>query len=200
MHRFAALAGAAALLLAMAAPSLAAPTDAKIRLALRASGLTKPVYVTSAHDSSGRLFIVEQTGRIKIYKSGKVLATPFLSIAGQVSGAQEQGLLGLAFHPSFTTNHKLYVDFTDLNGDTVIREYRVSSTNPNVVATSTARTILKIAQPYDNHNGGMLAFGPDGYLYIGMGDGGSGGDPGNRAQSIYTKLGKILRIDVNGTT
>jgi glucose/arabinose dehydrogenase len=178
----------------------AAPTDAHIRLALRASGLTKPTFATSAHDSTGRLFVVEQTGRIKIYQSGKVLSTPFLNIASQVSGGNEQGLLGLAFHPSFKTNHKLYVDFTDVNGNTVIREYRVSSTNPNVVATSTARTILRISQPYDNHNGGMLAFGADGYLYIGMGDGGSGGDPGNRAQSIYNKLGKILRIDVNGTT
>lgn len=188
------------LLASSGSTSLAAPTDAHIRLALRASGLSSPVFATSARDGTGRLFIVEQTGRIRIYRNGAVLSTPFLSIASQVSGGFEQGLLGLAFHPSFKTNHKLYVDFTDLNGDTVIREYRVSSTNSNVVATSTARTILKVAQPYDNHNGGMLAFGPDGYLYIGLGDGGSGGDPGNRAQNKDSLLGKILRIDVNGTT
>jgi glucose/arabinose dehydrogenase len=201
VHRVAALA-AAAMLFATGAGAASAtdPTAAHIRLALRSSGLTKPVYVTSAHDGTGRLFIVEQTGRIKIYKSGQVLSTPFLSLAGKVTGGQEQGLLGLAFSPNYATNHKLYVDFTDLNGNTVIREYRASSTNSNVVATSTARTLLTISQPYANHNGGMLAFGPDGYLYIGMGDGGSAGDPGNRAQSIYTKLGKILRIDVNGTT
>jgi glucose/arabinose dehydrogenase len=200
IRRIAALSAAAALLALTASTSIAAPTDAHIKLAIRASGLTKPVFVTSAHDDTGRLFIVEQTGRIKIYKNGQILSTPFLNIAGQVSGGYEQGLLGLAFHPSFKTNHKLYVNFTDVNGNTVIREYRVSSTNSNVVATSTARTILRITQPYDNHNGGMLAFGPDGYLYIGMGDGGSGGDPGNRAQNTGVLLGKILRININGST
>ena len=178
----------------------AAPTDAKIRLSLRASGLSKPVFVTSARDATGRLFIVEQTGRIRIWKDNQLYSTPFLSIGSQVSKGGEQGLLGLAFHPSFKTNRKLYVNFTDLNGATVIREYKVSSTNPNVVATSTARTILKISQPYANHNGGSLAFGPDGYLYIGMGDGGSGGDPGNRAQNKDSLLGKMLRINVNSTT
>ena len=178
----------------------AAPTDARIRVALLASGLSKPVFVTSARDGTGRLFIVEQTGTIRIFRNGALLPTPFLSIGSQVSKGGEQGLLGLAFSPGFTTNRKLYVNFTDVNGDTVIRQYRTSSTNPNAVATSSAITILKIAQPYDNHNGGMLAFGRDGYLYIGMGDGGSGGDPGNRAQSTGTLLGKMLRINVNGTT
>jgi glucose/arabinose dehydrogenase len=178
----------------------AAPADAKIRLVLRASGLSNPVYVASARDGTGRLFIVEQSGRIRIYKDGRILSTPFLSITSQVSRGYEQGLLGLAFHPSFKTNRKLYVNFTNADGDTIIREYRASSTNPNVVATSTARHILKIAQPYDNHNGGMLAFGPDGYLYIGAGDGGSGGDPGNRAQRTDTLLGKMLRIGINSST
>jgi glucose/arabinose dehydrogenase len=178
----------------------AAPGDAHIKLTLRASGLTKPVFVTSARDGSGRLFIVEQTGRIKIYKNGHVLGTPFLNIAGTVSGGNEQGLLGLAFHPNFKTNRKLYVNFTNLNGTTVVREYRVSTSNPNVVDPSTKRLILKVSQPYENHNGGMLAFGPDGFLYIGMGDGGGTGDPGARAQNTGTLLGKMLRIDVNGTT
>ena len=180
--------------------TLGGPTSAKVNLSLRASGLSRPVAVVSARDSTGRLFIVEQGGRIRIYKDGKILTTSFLSITSQVSKGGEQGLLGLAFHPSFKTNRKLYVNFTDVNGDTVIREYRVSSTNANVVATSTARTILKISQPYDNHNGGTLAFGTDGYLYIGMGDGGSGGDPGNRAQNKDSLLGKMLRINVNSTT
>jgi glucose/arabinose dehydrogenase len=177
--------------------SQAAPTDAHIQLVLRASNLSNPVFVTSARDGTGRLFIVEQTGKIKIYVNGAVQSTPFLSIGSQVSKGYEQGLLGLAFHPNFTSNRKLYVNFTDVNGDTVVREYKASSTNPNVVSTSTARTILKVYQPYDNHNGGMLAFGPDGYLYIGMGDGGDGGDPGNRAQRKNTLLGKMLRINVN---
>ena len=177
-----------------------APTSARVQLSLRASGLSKPIFVTSARDATGRLFIVEQGGRIKVWKDYATYATPFLNISTQVSKGGEQGLLGLAFHPSFKTNRKLYVNFTDLNGDTVIREYRVSSTNPNIVSTSTARTIIKIAQPYDNHNGGTIAFGSDGYLYIGMGDGGSGGDPGNRAQNKDSLLGKMLRINVNSTT
>lgn len=199
LRRIVALGMAAALLAAMAAPSLAVVAGSPIKLALRASGLSDPVFVTSAHDGTGRLFIVEQTGKIRIYVNGAVLATPFLSIGSQVRLGAEQGLLGLAFHPNYKSNRKLYVNFTDVNGNTVVREYRASSTNRNVVATSTARTILKVTQPYANHNGGMLAFGPDGYLYIGLGDGGSGGDPGNRAQNKDTLLGKILRIDVNRT-
>jgi len=129
-----------------------------------------------------------------------VLSTPFLNISGSVSKGSEQGLLGLAFHPSFKTNRKLYVNFTRNDGDTVIREYRVSASNPNVVDTSTKRRILIVAQPYSNHNGGGIAFGPDGYLYIGMGDGGGAGDPQNRARNLGTLLGKMLRIDVNGTS
>lgn len=199
VRRFGALAMAAAFLATAAAPSAGVVAGPQIRLALRASGLSNPDFVTSARDGTGRLFVVEQTGKIKIYVNGAVLATPFLSIGSQVSKGYEQGLLGLAFHPNYTSNRKLYVNFTDVNGDTVIREYRASSTNPNVVATSTARTILKVGQPYANHNGGMLAFGPDGYLYIGLGDGGSSGDPGNRAQNKDTLLGKILRIDINHT-
>jgi glucose/arabinose dehydrogenase len=156
--------------------------------------------VTSARDGTGRLFIVEKTGKILIYQNGKVLARPFLDLSGSVSSGPEQGLLGLAFHPKFRTNRKLYVDYTNRSGNTVIREYRVSASNPNVVATSTARRILHVNQPYANHNGGMIAFGPDRYLYIGLGDGGSGGDPGNRAQDKTTLLGKILRINVNGST
>jgi glucose/arabinose dehydrogenase len=179
--------------------ALAAPTDAHIKLRLIASHLSRPVYATSANDGTGRIFIVEKTGKIKILQNGVVRSTPFLNISSEVSKGSEQGLLGLAFHPGFKTNHKLYVNFTNLAGNTIIREYRVSSSNPNVVATSTKRKILGIAQPFANHNGGMLAFGPDGYLYIGMGDGGDAGDPGNRAQSTSELLGKMLRIDINHT-
>jgi glucose/arabinose dehydrogenase len=184
----------------IATTAAAAPSDARIKLSLRTAGLSDPVFVTSARDGTDRMFIVEQTGRIRIYVNGAVRSTPFLSIGTSISNGSEQGLLGLAFHPSFKTNHKLYINYTNTAGDTVIREYRTSSSNPNVVDKSTGRTILKIDQPYANHNGGMLAFGRDGYLYIGMGDGGDGGDPQDRAQNVNSLLGKLLRIDVNHST
>jgi glucose/arabinose dehydrogenase len=177
----------------------AAPGAGTIRLQ-KVVDLPSPVLAIGAGDGSGRLFVVLKGGRIRIVKNGTLLATPFLDLSGSVSKGGEQGLLGLAFHPDFKTNRKLYVNFTNRSGDTVIREYKASASNPNVVATGTARTILKIGQPYANHNGGMIAFGPGGYLFIGMGDGGDGGDPGNRAQRIDTLLGKMLRINVNGST
>jgi glucose/arabinose dehydrogenase len=183
-----------------AAPVVAAPRAAAIRLHRVATGLSSPVFVTSAPDGTGRLFIVEKTGTIRIYRNAHVLAAPFLDISAAVSHGSEQGLLGLAFHPDFATNHRLFVDFTNRSGNTVVREYRVSRSRPNRVDAATGRTILRINQPYSNHNGGMLAFGPDGDLYISAGDGGSAGDPGNRAQSISSLLGKILRIDVNRTS
>ncbi len=178
----------------------AAPSSGTIKLTQVATGLSSPVLITSARDGSGRMFIVEKTGTIRVLKAGKVLATPLINLGGSVSGGSEQGLLGLAFHPHFRTNRKFYVDYTNRSGDTVIREYRVSTANPDRVQSGSGRTILRISQPYANHNGGGIAFGPDGYLYIGTGDGGSGGDPGNRAQSKDLLLGKLLRIDVNGTT
>ena len=180
-----------------ATPSL---TSSSIKLTLVESGLNDPVFITSAKDGTPRTFIVEKGGRILVRRSGTILATPLLDISGSVSTGSEQGLLGLAFHPSFKTNRKFYVNYTNTSGDTVIREYKTSSTDPDRVQAGSGRTILRISQPYPNHNGGMLAFGPGGYLYIGMGDGGSANDPGNRAQSLSTLLGKVLRIDVNGTT
>ena len=184
------------------APRAAAPAAVAtgIALSLVASGLSNPVFVTESPDSSGRLFIVEKTGRIRILAGGSVLATPFFDIHTSVSQGTEQGLLGLAFHPAFATNRKFYVNYTNLSGTSVVSEYRASTTNPNVVDKSTGRVILSVKQPYANHNGGNLAFGKDGYLYIGFGDGGSSGDPGNRAQSLTTLLGKMLRIDITGTT
>jgi glucose/arabinose dehydrogenase len=182
--------------------SRAVTTAAAFRLTLTPfkSGFTSPVFLTSAHDGSGRLFVVEKDGRIKVIQAdGTVLTTPLLDLSGRVSTGSEQGLLGLAFHPGFRTNGKFYVDFTNLAGDTVINEYRLSPPSSNRV-TLAGRRVISIAQPYANHNGGDIAFGPDGFLYIGMGDGGSGGDPGNRAQSLNTLLGKILRINVNGRT
>jgi len=160
------------------------------------SGFVNPVLVTNAGDGSGRLFVVEQAGRIRIISGGTVLPTPFLDLRGSITSGGERGLLGLAFHPNFALHPYIYVDFTDRNGNTAISRYRVSS-NPNVVDRASGGRILTIGQPYPNHNGGNIAFGPDGYLYIGMGDGGSAGDPGNRAQNLNTLLGKMLRIDVD---
>jgi glucose/arabinose dehydrogenase len=182
----------------MATP--AAPSASSIKLTKVAGGLSKPVFITSARDGTGRLFIVEKTGTIRVLSGGSVLSTPLINLSGSVSSGSEQGLLGLAFHPNFKANRKFYIDYTNRYGNTVIREYKVSASNPNRVQKGSGRTILKIKQPYSNHNGGMIAFGPDGYLYIGTGDGGSGGDPGNRAQRKNTLLGKLLRINVNGTT
>ena len=161
------------------------------------TGFSSPVEITHAGDS--RLFVVEQTGRIKILNSnGSVNATPFLNISSLIStNAFERGLLGLAFHPNYATNGFFFVNYTNTAGNTVIARYSVSA-NPNV-ANTTGTILLTVNQPFDNHNGGSLKFGPDGYLYIGMGDGGSGGDPGNRAQNINENLGKMLRIDVNST-
>jgi glucose/arabinose dehydrogenase len=164
------------------------------------SGFSKPIFMTSAHDGSRRLFVAEQGGKIKVIAAnGSVLSTPLLDISSKVSNGGEQGLLGLAFHPHFKTNGKFYVDYTNLAGDTVIREYRLSPPSSNHV-TTTGRRVLTIDQPFSNHNGGSLAFGADGFLYIAMGDGGGGGDPGNRAQNLSSLLGKILRINVNGHT
>ena len=182
------------------APSVTAAASFTLTLTPFKSGFASPVFMTSAHDGSRRLFVVEKGGRIKVITAaGNVLATPLLDISGRVSKGSEQGLLGLAFHPSFRTNGKFYVDYTNLAGDTVISEYRLSPPSSNHV-TLAGRRVLTISQPYPNHNGGDIAFGPDGFLYIGMGDGGSGGDPGNRAQSLTSLLGKILRINVNGRT
>jgi glucose/arabinose dehydrogenase len=180
----------------------AAVVPARIHLGLArvATGLSRPLLVTDAGDGSGRLFVVEQTGAIRIVKAGKLLARPFLDLGAAVSGGNEQGLLGLAFHPSYATNGKLYVSYTDRGGTSVIREYRVSAANPDRVDGSSGRTILRLRQPYANHNGGNIAFGPDGDLYIGFGDGGSAGDPGNRAQNLGSLFGKLLRIDVDRRT
>jgi uncharacterized repeat protein (TIGR01451 family) len=164
-----------------------------------ATGLSMPVQVNHAGDGSGRLFIVEQTGKIRIVKNGVVLSTPFLDLSGLISCCGERGLLGLAFHPNYESNGYFYVDYTrGSDGATVIARYKVSTANPDVANSSSAMQILTIAQPYSNHNGGQLLFGPDGYLYIGMGDGGSGGDPLNNAQNINTLLGAMLRLNVDG--
>jgi glucose/arabinose dehydrogenase len=162
------------------------------------SDLDSPVAITHAGDGTGRLFITLQVGKILVYNGQQLLPTPFLDIGSLISTGGELGLLGLAFHPNYSANGFLYVDYTDLNGDTVIARYRVSA-DPNVVNTTSAVILLTIPQPFSNHNGGQLQFGPDGYLYIGMGDGGGAGDQhgqiGN-GQDPQALLGKMLRIDV----
>ncbi len=160
-----------------------------------ASGFSSPVQVTHANDSSGRMFVVEQTGRIKIIHSDRTV-TLFLDISSRLTSGGERGLLGLAFHPDYATNGYFYIDYTNLAGNTVVARFS-TSTDANVANPNSELILFTVDQPYSNHNGGQVLFGPDGYLYISLGDGGSGGDPQNNAQNLSTPLGKILRIDVN---
>lgn len=162
-----------------------------------ATGFDSPVEITNAGDS--RLFVVQKGGLIRILNSnGTVNTTPFLNLSTLISSDGERGLLGLAFHPNYTINGYFFVNYTNTSGNTVIARYSVNSGNPDIANTS-GTILMTISQPFSNHNGGSIKFGADGYLYIGMGDGGSGGDPGNRAQNINENLGKMLRIDVNST-
>lgn len=161
------------------------------------SGLARPVDLQHAGDGSGRLFVIEKVGRIRIIQDGQLLETPFMDIVERVgSDGNEQGLLGMAFHPSYTENGFFYVNYTDNNGDTVIARYQVTA-DPNLADSNSEVGLLFVDQPFRNHNGGGLAFGPDGYLYAGLGDGGSAGDPNGNGQSLDTLLGKLLRLDVD---
>lgn len=164
-----------------------------------ATGLSNPVFATAPPADTRRLFVVEQTGAIKILDlaSEQINPQPFLQVAS-ISTGGERGLLGLAFHPQYAANGFLYVNCTNANGHTEVRRYKVSSANPNVVDPNSQQLVLRVEQPFANHNGGWLAFGPrDGLLYIATGDGGSANDPGNRAQNLNVLLGKLLRIDVD---
>jgi glucose/arabinose dehydrogenase len=161
------------------------------------TGLDNPVFVTNARDGSDRLFIVEQPGRIKVLSPGSNTPTVYLDLSARVLSGGERGLLGLAFHPWFRTNRRFFVNYTrQPDGATVIAEYQQSTGNADI-AQMNETVVLTVDQPFANHNGGMLAFGKDGFLYIGMGDGGSRNDPDNRAQNLGDLLGKILRIDVD---
>jgi glucose/arabinose dehydrogenase len=179
------------------------PDPSAVEMVEIANGLARPLYLTHAGDGSGRLFVVEQGGRIWIIQDGERLETPFLDLTPLVSpdanqfGYTERGLLGLAFHPEYAANGIFFVNYTDVEGNTVVARLRISA-DANIADPSSLEPILNIAQPFANHNGGHLAFGPDGYLYIGMGDGGSQGDPQNNGQQLDTLLGKLLRIDVDG--
>jgi len=162
------------------------------------AGLDSPIGLANAGDGTQRLFIIEQDGRVLLLQKGSLLPVPFLDIRQRVgSRSNEQGLLGLAFHPGYSENGYFFVNYTDLNGDTVIARFRVSNDNPDLADAASETQLLGVAQPFGNHNGGSLGFGPDGYLYVGLGDGGSAGDPMNNGQSLDTLLGKILRVDVD---
>jgi len=171
------------------------PEPAGYKWAQIVSGINGPTDIKNAGDGSGRLFILEQRGRIRILKDGQLLDTPLLDITDRVgSNGSEQGLLGLAFHPGFAQDCYLFVNYTDLNGNTHIARFTASG---DTVDPGSEKQLLLIQQPFPNHNGGALAFGPDGALYVGLGDGGSGGDPYGNAQSGNSLLGKILRLDVD---
>jgi len=181
-----------------------APDAAKITLTQVANGFTRPLLVTHAGDGTGWLYVVEQGGNIWLIRDGERQPTPFLDISDRVSpeatqtgGYTERGLLGLAFAPDYAESGLFYVNYTDIGGNTVVARYTRSADDPSFADPEPVSVILTQQQPFANHNGGHLAFGPDGYLYIAMGDGGSAGDPLAAGQDLDTWLGKILRIDVS---
>ena len=168
----------------------------EVTIELYKSGFSDPLNLQHANDD--RLFVVEQGGKIKIIQAdGTVNTTPFLDISGQISSGGERGLLGLAFHPDYINTGYFFVNYTKPNGDTQVSRFSVDFGDPDIADENSELPIIGFSQPFSNHNGGCLAFGPDGYLYIASGDGGSSGDPGNRAQNINLLLGKLLRIDVD---
>lgn len=171
------------------------PIDGVLGFETVATGLDDPIYVT-APPGDPRLFVVEQDGRIRIVKDGALLAAPFLDIEDRVASGGERGLFSVAFHPQYADNGFFYVDYTDVDGDTRVERYRVGG-DPDVADPASALEILSVDQPFANHNGGQIVFGPDGMLYVALGDGGGGGDPERNGQDLSTLLGSLLRIDVD---
>jgi glucose/arabinose dehydrogenase len=184
-------------------PTLPAPGNPEgvvLGLERVVEGLDSPLLVTHAGDGSGRLFVVEQAGRIRVVADGRLLEQPYLDISRRITAGGERGLLGLAFHPRFGAgDRRLFVNYTDGSGNTVVSSFLSTGPSAEAVDPGSEVVLLRIKQPYANHNGGVLAFGPDGFLYVGTGDGGSGGDPLDSGQRLDSLLGKILRIDVDGT-
>ena len=176
--------------------ALAAREDSErsaLRL-IRVAKVDQPVHVSAPRSEPNNLYIVERTGKIRVRRGGTLRARPFLNVSSRVSTGSEQGLLSVAFHPRYARNRLFYVNYTDTEGHTRVVEYKSRGLSR---APRRTRQILFIEQPYSNHNGGQIAFGNDGYLYVATGDGGSGGDPQNRAQTLSSLLGKLLRINVN---
>lgn len=172
----------------------------RLTVELVASGLNDPIGVANAGDGSERLFVVQRGGQVRVIDpDGALLATPFVDLSDRVTAGGERGLLGLAFHPDFAANGRLFVHYSRLgDGATVISELTAAGDRSSASPAS-ERVLLTVSQPFANHNGGQIAFGPDGYLYIGLGDGGSGGDPQGNGQNRQTLLGKILRLSVDGS-
>ncbi len=183
-----------------------APSPADVQLTAIATDFNRPIYITHAGDGSNRLFLLEQSGKIWIFNDGSQSAQPFLDISGIISpsalgtGFTEQGLLGLAFHPEFNSNGVFFINYTDRDGKTVVAKYSVSDSNPFLADANSGQIIFQLAQPYANHNGGHIAFGKDGYLYITLGDGGWANDPLGAGQNRGLLLGSLLRIDVDGAS
>ncbi len=187
--------GALALTLILVACSQTASSQ---RLVPVADGLRQPVSITHAGDA--RLFVVQQGGQVRIVKDGTLLKDPFLDVSDRLTTGGERGLLGLAFPPDYAASGRFYVYYTGENGQSVLSRFRVTPGNPDRADETSEEVLLTQAQPYSNHNGGQLAFGPDGYLYLGLGDGGSGGDPSGNGQNLGTLLAKLLRLDVSPAT
>jgi glucose/arabinose dehydrogenase len=173
------------------------PSRIDLRATVLVEGLRDPVDVAAPGDGSGRLFVVEQAGNIRLVEDGALVTRPFLDIRKLISSGGERGLLGLAFHPDFPDDPRLFVNYTDLDGNTVVAEYRVDSGDPDIADAASERILLQFDQPFANHNGGAVVFGDDGMLYIATGDGGSGGDPQGNGRRLDTFLAKVLRIDVD---
>ena len=173
---------------------------ANVGLAEVASGLSMPLYLTAPPGDTDRLFIVEKGGTIRIVKAGSLLSAAFLDIGALVSTGSEQGLLGLAFDPDYGSNGRFFVHYTDQGGNTRVSTFVRSAGDPDLADPGSEQLVLSVDQPFANHNGGQLVFGPDGYLYLGLGDGGSGGDPQGRGQDLTDLLGSILRLDVRTAT
>jgi glucose/arabinose dehydrogenase len=180
---------------ALAAFAVTAGTAAGALRAVRVSGgFSQPVHLASTPSEPGRFYVVEQAGLVKVVQQGRVRGTPFLDLRAGVSCCGERGLLSLVFHPRYPSVRRVYVNFTNRAGDTRVVEYRVNAERTRVVRSS-ARVLLALDQPYANHNGGGLAFGNDGLLYVATGDGGAGGDPENRAQNMRSRHGKLIRVN-----
>lgn len=173
-----------------------AAAQAPLTTELFVSGLQNPTDLTFAPGDPSRIFVIEQAGRVRVVENGTLLATPFLNINPEVASGGERGLLGLAFHPDYANNGRFFVSYTNNSGNSRVAEYTVSS-NPNVANPTRVQFISQVNQDFSNHNGGCIKFGPDGKLYFGLGDGGSGNDPNGRAQNGQSLLGKMLRYDVD---
>jgi glucose/arabinose dehydrogenase len=168
-----------------------------VTLRVLAAGFASPIAIASPRDGTNRLFVVEQRGTVRTIQNGRAVAGTYLDLRGKVTSGGEQGLLGLAFHPGFRCNGRLFVDYTNPRGDTVVAEYAIDRSIPDRVDPASARVILRVPQPFPNHNGGQITFGPDGMLYVALGDGGGAGDSLGNGQNLQSLLGKLLRLDVD---